>query len=54
METSDLYLAGWLIRCGNKPIDLKPDKDHPGIVIFCFENTEKLIKDKSRYGDIEQ
>lgn len=50
IEITNLYVAGWLIRCGHKPVDLKPNKEKHGDVVFCFEKTDKLLTDRERYG----
>ena len=41
------YIAKQLLHLGNKIVDLQPDRNREGAVIFYFELNDKLLKDLS-------
>lgn len=51
METSNLYLAGWIIRNGNKPIDIKMNKEKHGEVVFVFEDNDSVKEAIKTYSE---
>lgn len=50
MEIVDLYLAGWILRNGNKPVDIKMNKDKHGEVVFVFEDDDSVRSAINTFG----